>query len=81
LWGYSRAGLSPRTYEKLLEVAEVKISPLTVLNTEEAAKMKPKSGDLLDALTAASVKRLDATVWTSDRDFLRFLPEANVKIV
>jgi predicted nucleic acid-binding protein len=81
LWGYFSAGLSADKYERLLEVAEITISPLTKLDAEEAARMKPNKNDLLDALIAASVKRYDANIWTSDADFLKFLPKANVKLV
>ncbi len=81
LWGYFSAGLSSVRYERLLEVTEMGISPLTRLDAEEAARMKPKNSDLLDALIAASVKRSNASIWTSDRDFLKFLPKASVKLV
>ncbi len=81
LWGYFSAGLSSGRYERLLEVTEIGISPLTKLDAEEAARMKPKNSDLLDALIAASVKRSNASIWTSDRDFLKFLPKASVKLV
>jgi len=81
LWGYIFAGLSTEKYEKLLEVAEIKISPLTKVDAEEAAKMKPKRKDLLDALIAASAKGYGADVWTSDADFLKFLPRASIKLV
>ncbi len=81
LWGYFSANLSAEKYERLLEVAEIMISPLTKLDAEMAARMKPKKNDLLDALIAASVKRLDANIWTGDSDFLKFLPKANVRLV
>ena len=36
--------------------------------------------DLLDALISASVRRYDASVWTLDKDFLKFLPKARVRL-
>ncbi len=81
LWGYSSAGLSPAKYERFLDAAEIEMSALTRADVEEAARMKPMKSDLLDALIAASVKRYDATIWTGDRDFLKFLPKSRVKIV
>lgn len=81
LWGYLSAALPPARYWKMLEVTEIRVSPLTQLDAEAAARMKPKGSDLLDALIAASVRRLDASIWTSDSDFLKFLPKANVKLV
>jgi len=43
--------------------------------------MTPRKSDLLDALIAASVKRSDASIWTSDRDFLNFIPKSRVRLV
>ena len=80
LWGYCSAGLSPESYERLLEVTEIEIAPLTRFDVEEAARMKPKKSDLLDSLIAATVKRHEASIWTSDRDFLKLLPKASVRI-
>jgi predicted nucleic acid-binding protein len=81
LWGYHFAGLSSEKYERLLEVGEIEVSPLTRLDVEAAAEMKPKRSDLLDALIAASVKRHDASIWTRDRDFLNLLPQTRVKLI
>jgi len=81
LWGYFSAGLSAARYERLLEVTEMAVSPLTKSDAEEAARMKPKKDNLLDALIAASVKRYDAAIWTGDNDFFRFLPRSSVKLV
>lgn len=81
MWGYLSAGLSSRRYERLLEMTEIGISPVTRPDAEEAARMKPGRGDLLDAFIAAAVKRHDASIWTSDRDFLKFLPKARVKLI
>ncbi len=68
LWGYFSAGLSTERYERQLDA-------------EEAAWMKPKRDDLLDAHIAACVKRHDASIWTSDGEFLKFFPEAKVTLV
>ena len=81
LWGYFSAGLPTERYERLLDVTEMGISPLTKLDAEEAARMRPKRDDLLDALIAASVKRQNATIWTRDDDFLKFLPKAKVNLL
>ena len=81
LWGYLAAGLSTDRYERLLEVAEIGIAPLTRLDVETAAGLKPSKRDMLDALIAATAKRYDAHVWTSDRDFLKFLPRTQTKLV
>ncbi len=81
LWGYFLSGLSPARYARLLELADIGISALTRLDAEEAARMTPRKSDLLDALIAASVKRSDASIWTSDRDFLNFIPKSRVRLV
>lgn len=81
LWGYLASRMPTRRYERLLEIAEVVISPLTKADAEEAARMRPNKNDLLDALIAASAKRHGASVWTSDRDFLKFLPRASVRLL
>jgi predicted nucleic acid-binding protein len=81
LWGYYSAGLSSEKYERLLEVTEIGVSPLSRLDVEVAAGMKPRKSDLLDALIAASVKRHDASIWTSDRDFLDLLPRTRVRLI
>src|SRR5712691_403860 len=80
LWGYFLSGLSPARYARLLELADIGISALTRLDAEEAARMTPRKSDLLDALIAASVKRSDASIWTSDRDFLNFIPKSRVRL-
>ena len=81
LWGYFLSGLSPARYTRLLEVAEIGISPLTRPDAEEVARMTARKSDLLDALIAASVSRSDASIWTSDRDFLKFIPKSRVRLV
>ena len=81
MWGYRSAGLSSEKYERLLEVGEMEVSPLTKVDVEAAAEMKPKKSDLLDALIAASVQRHDASIWTRDKDFLSLLPRTRVKLI
>ena len=81
MWGYRSAGLSSEKYERLLEVGEIEVSPLTRVDAEAAAEMKPKKSDLLDALIAASVQRHDASIWTRDRDFLNLLPKTRVRLI
>ena len=43
--------------------------------------MKPRREDIPDALIAATAKRYEANVWTFDRDFLRLLPKAQVRLL
>jgi len=81
VWGYRSAGLSSEKYERLLEVGEIEVSPLTRVDVEAAAEMKPKKSDLLYALIAASVQRHDASIWTRDRDFLNLLPKTRVRLI
>jgi len=81
LWGYSRAGMSPAKYEGFLEKTTTEVAPLTKADAKQAAGMKPGRADLLDALIAAAVDRYDATIWTLDRDFLKFLPKARVRLL
>lgn len=81
MWGYSIAHKSPEKYSAFLRRARVEIAPLTRADAEEAAKLKPGKADLLDALIAASVKRLDATVWTADKDFFKFLSREKVRLL
>src|SRR5207245_10871760 len=71
LWGYSSAGLSAEKYERLLEVTEMGIAPVNRLDSEEAARMKPQRGDLLDRLIAAWVQRMDANIWTPDNESIK----------
>ncbi len=78
---YDKYGLASRSCERLLEVTEMGMSPITRLDAEEATRMKPGRGDLLEALIAAAVKRHDAIIWTGDRDFLKFRPKARMKPV
>jgi predicted nucleic acid-binding protein len=80
LWGYSLAGMSAAAYEEFLERTGAEVVPLTKLDAKEAAGLKPVPSDVLDALIAASVRRYDAGIWTLDRDFLKFLPRAKVRV-
>ncbi len=81
LWGYARAKMSATNYHKFLETASVGIAPVIKADAEEAARMKPGKGDLLDALIASSAKRYGAAVWTTDEDFLKFLPKSKVRMM
>jgi predicted nucleic acid-binding protein len=53
---------------------------MTKTDAEMAAGFRPKRADILDAMIAASAKRYDASVWTNDKDFLKFLPENRVRV-
>jgi predicted nucleic acid-binding protein len=79
-WGYSTANRSSEKYKRFLRAFSVEIVPLTKLDAEEAAKMKPSEGDILDALIASGIKRHDGILWAQDRDFLKFLPRSKVQI-
>jgi predicted nucleic acid-binding protein len=81
MWGYSLAGMSPARYQAFLEATRTEVAPLTRLDAERAAAMRPGKTDLLDALIAAAVKRYEATIWTRDSDFLKFLPKASVRLI
>ncbi|MBI2184958.1 MAG: PIN domain-containing protein [Thaumarchaeota archaeon] len=81
LWGYSAAGRSTARYETFLQKTWIEVVPLTKSDAEEAASHKPNRSDILDALIGATVKRYDATIWTKDRDFLRFLPRDKARII
>jgi len=80
LWGYSLAGLPSTRYQGFLEQTATEVVPLTRLDATEAAALKSSKADLLDALIAASVKRYQANIWTLDKDFLKFLPKAGVRL-
>lgn len=81
LWGYLAAKMSSANYDRFLDIAGVEVAPLIKADAEEAAKMKPTRADLLDALIASSAKRYGATVWTGDKDFLKFLPKSRVRVM
>ena len=81
LWGYTTAKMSSTNYDRFLEVAGVEIAPLIKADAEDAAKMRPSKADLLDALIASSAKRYGATVWTGDKDFLKFLKKSKVRVM
>ncbi|MDA4123146.1 MAG: PIN domain-containing protein [Thaumarchaeota archaeon] len=80
-WGYSMAGMSKAKYETFLSATKVEVAPLTKTDSEQAASMKPVEADIPDALIAATAKRYDATIWTYDKDFLKFLPKARVRLL
>jgi len=80
LWGYLAASMPSENYDEFLQSAGLQIAPLIRADAEEAATMKPTSADLLDALIASCAKRYGATVWTSEKDFLKFLPKSRVRI-
>ena len=81
LWGYSTAGMTPGAYEAFLEATKAEVVPLTKVDAAQAALMKPGREDLLDALIAATARRYDASVWTLDTDYLKFLPKARVRLL
>jgi predicted nucleic acid-binding protein len=81
MWGYSLAGMSPARYQAFLETTMTEVVPLTRLDAERAAAMKPGKTDLLDALIAAAVTRYGASIWTRDSDFLKFLPKTGVRLI
>ena len=80
LWGYALAHRSSEKYDAFIKRIGIEIVPLTKLDSEEASRMKPSKKDLLDALIAATAKRYEATVWTKDSDFLKFLPKDSVRL-
>ena len=80
LWRYSLAGMKPARYEAFLDQTGTEVVPLTKFDATQAAGLKPSKTDLLDALISASVKRYDASVWTLDKDFMKFLPKARVRL-
>ncbi len=80
LWGYVAAKMPSENYDWFLKSADLQVAPLIKADAEEAAKMKPASADLLDALIASCAKRYGATIWTSDKGFLKFLPKSKVRL-
>jgi len=81
LWGYALANKRSEKYDEFIKRIGIDIIPLTKLDSEEAARMKPSKKDLTDALIAAAVKRYEAYIWTKDSDFLRFLPKDHVRLI
>ncbi len=79
-WGYSMIDVSSHKYREFLRGFRIEVTPLTKSDAEQAANMKPSEPDILDALIASSVKRYDASLWTADMDFLKFLPKSKVQI-
>lgn len=80
LWGYIRDDLSTANYEAFLSKLDIDVTPLTQEDAVLAASKKPGKDKLVDALVAATVSRYDASIWTKDADFLRFLPKEKVII-
>jgi len=81
MWGYSLANRTSEEYEELLRSTRIEIAPVTKIDAENAAKMKPVTAHVLDALIASTVKKYGGIVWTLDKDFLGFLPKSNVRIL
>lgn len=79
-WGYLIAGRSSEKYEAFLNMTRIDVVALSKTDAEEAASARPDKRDVLDSLVAASAKRLDAIVWTVDRDFLKYLTKSKVRI-
>ncbi len=80
-WGYSIAARTSENYDEFLRSIHVEITPVTKTDAEEAARMKPSPVHILGALIASTVKKYNAKLWTFDRDFLRFLPKLNVRLL
>ena len=78
LWGYRRAELSTANYQAFLSKLDIDVTPLTQEDAVLAASKKPGKEKLVDALVAATVSRYDASIWTKDADFLKFLPKQKV---
>ncbi|MDA4131272.1 MAG: type II toxin-antitoxin system VapC family toxin [Thaumarchaeota archaeon] len=81
MWGYSIANRTPEIYEEFLKPTRIEIAPLMKIDAENAAQMKPVSVHALDALIASTVKKYGGTVWTFDKDFLKFLSKSNVRML
>jgi len=79
-WGYSMIERSPHNYREFLRGFRIEVAPLTKSDAKLAFNMKPSESDILDALIASSVKRYDASLWTADRDFLKYLPKSKVLV-
>ncbi|MFI5420512.1 MAG: type II toxin-antitoxin system VapC family toxin, partial [Nitrososphaerales archaeon] len=80
VWGYSAADESASRYREFLKGFRIEVTPMTKSDAEVAAEMKPSESDILDALIASCVRRYDASLWTGDRDFFKFLPKSKVQI-
>ena len=78
LWGYRTAGLPSARYETFLSKLDIDVAPLLQEDAVTAANKRPSRENLVDALIAATVTRYDASIWTKDADFLRFLPKQKV---
>lgn len=81
LWGYRLAGMSGDSYERFLDETRTEVVPLTKADADVAAAFRPARSDLVDALIAASAMRHGASVWTLDKDFLKYLPKSSVRLL
>jgi len=72
--------MSEALYERFPKGISAVVIPLTRLDAGFASEFKPSNADLLDALVAGSVKRYNASIWTRDSDFLKFLPKTKVRL-
>ena len=81
LWGYGRAGLAATRYKDFLAKLSINVAPLVEEDAALAAQRKPSRENVVDALISANVSRYGATIWTKDKDFLRYLSREKVKVV
>ena len=81
LWGDRMAGIGATKYESFVSKLGIGIAPLTEEDAALASRMKPARNDLVGSLICATVARYDATMWTRDKDFLRYLPKEIVKML
>jgi predicted nucleic acid-binding protein len=81
LWGYGKAGLAATRYRDFLAKLSVNVAPLVEEDAAVGAQRKPTRENVVDALISATVSRYGATIWTKDKDFLRYMPKEKVKVV
>lgn len=74
-------GLSTERYEAFLSKLNIDVAPLLEEDAVLAANKRPAKEKLADALIAATVSRYDSLIWTSNMDYLRFLPREKVVII
>lgn len=80
MWGYAAAGKDPGRCITFLVKTNVEVEPLTKLDAENAAKMGPSEGDLLDCLIASIARRYGAEICTANKGFLEFLPKDRIRL-
>lgn len=81
LWGYHLARLPPKNYEGFLNDLNIQVVPLLKSDVEAAASLKPSKKDILDALIASCVLRLDAKLITfNEDDFKKFLKPRQILV-